>query len=267
MNIFENVAFGMRVLPRKTRPTNADIDRRVHELLGLVQLDGLDKRFPSQLSGGQRQRAALARALAVEPKVLLLDEPFGALDAKVRQGLRAWLRRLHDEIHVTSILVTHDQEEALEVADRVVVMNQGRIEQIGTPEEVFHKPATKFVMEFLGQVNVFHGRVQGGKAMLGEVPLEGHYFPGRKEGTAMVYMRPHELDIKLYRNGAPSFAATVSRINPAGSIAKVTTRTGDGQEVLVDLSLDDYQRLGLTEGASVFIYPKNTRVFLPEYEI
>jgi|1186.fasta_scaffold67338_2 sulfate transport system ATP-binding protein len=266
MSIFENVAFGMRVLPRKVRPTNADIDRRVHELLGLVQLDGLGKRFPSQLSGGQRQRAALARALAVEPKVLLLDEPFGALDAKVRQGLRAWLRRLHDEIHVTSILVTHDQEEALEVADRIVVMNQGRIEQIGTPEEVFHKPATKFVMEFLGQVNVFHGRVQGGKAMLGEVPLEGHYFPG-KEGTAMVYMRPHELDIKLYRNGAPSFAATVSRINPAGSIAKVTTRTTDGKEVLVDLSLDDYQRLALSEGTNVYIYPKNTRVFLPDYEI
>jgi sulfate/thiosulfate transport system ATP-binding protein len=267
MSIFENVAFGMRVLPRKARPSKTEIDRRVHELLGLVQLDGLGKRFPSQLSGGQRQRAALARALAVEPKVLLLDEPFGALDAKVRQGLRAWLRRLHDDIHVTSILVTHDQEEALEVADRVVVMNKGQIEQIGTPEEVFHKPATQFVMEFLGQVNVFHGRVQGGKAMLGEVPLEGHFFPDRNEGAAMVYMRPHELDIKLYRNGAPSFPATISRINPAGSIAKITTRTSDGQVVLVDLSLDDYQRLGLTEGANVFIYPKNTRVFLPDYEI
>jgi sulfate/thiosulfate transport system ATP-binding protein len=267
MSIFENVAFGMRVLPRKVRPTKAEIDRRVHELLGLVQLDGLGRRFPSQLSGGQRQRAALARALAVGPKVLLLDEPFGALDAKVRQGLRAWLRRLHDEIHVTSILVTHDQEEALEVADRVVVMNQGRIEQIGTPEEVFHKPATQFVMEFLGQVNMFHGRVLGGKAMLGEVALDGHFFPGKDEGAAMVYMRPHELDIKLYKNGAPSFPAKITRINPAGSIAKVTTRTNDGQDVLVDLSLEDYQRLSLTEGSNVYIYPKNTRVFLPEYEI
>ena len=267
MSIFENVAFGMRVLPRKLRPAKAEIDRRVHELLGLVQLDGLGKRFPSQLSGGQRQRAALARALAVEPKVLLLDEPFGALDAKVRQGLRAWLRRLHDEIHVTSILVTHDQEEALEVADRVVVMNKGRIEQIGTPEEVFHKPATRFVMEFLGQVNVFRGRVQEGKAMLGEVALDGHFFPGKNEGAAMVYMRPHELDIKLQKNGAPSFPARITRINPAGSIAKVTTRTPDGQEVLVDLSLEEYQRLSLTEGSDVFIYPKNTRVFLPEYEI
>jgi sulfate transport system ATP-binding protein len=267
MSIFENVAFGMRVLPRKVRPAKEEIDRRVHELLGLVQLDGLGRRFPSQLSGGQRQRAALARALAVEPKVLLLDEPFGALDAKVRQGLRAWLRRLHDEIHVTSILVTHDQEEALEVADRVVVMNQGRIEQIGTPEEVFHKPATQFVMEFLGQVNMFHGRVQGGKAMLGEVALDGHFFPGKDEGAAMVYMRPHELDIKLYKNGAPSFPAKITRINPAGSIAKVTTRTNDGQDVLVDMSLEDYQRLSLTEGSNVYIYPKNTRVFLPEYEI
>jgi sulfate transport system ATP-binding protein len=267
MSVFENVAFGMRVRTRAARPSKAEIDRRVHELLSLVQLDGLGRRFPSQLSGGQRQRAALARALAVEPKVLLLDEPFGALDAKVRQGLRAWLRRLHDEIHVTSILVTHDQEEALEVADRIVVMNQGRIEQVGTPEEVFHRSATQFVMEFLGQVNVFHGRVRGGKAMLGEVALDGHYFPGKDEGAAMVYMRPHELDIKLYKNGAPSFQAKVTRINPAGSIAKVTTRTSEGQDVLVDLSLEDYQLLNLIEGNDVYIYPKKARVFLPEYEI
>jgi sulfate transport system ATP-binding protein len=267
MSVFENVAFGLRVRPRAARPHKDDIERRVHELLELVQLDGLGRRFPSQLSGGQRQRAALARALAVEPKVLLLDEPFGALDAKVRQGLRAWLRRLHEEIHVTSILVTHDQEEALEVADRIVVMNHGRIEQIGTPEEVFHRPATQFVMEFLGQVNVFRGRVHGGKAMLGDVTLDGHHFPGKDEGAAMVYMRPHELDIKLYRNGAPSFEAKVTRINPAGSIAKVTTRTKEGQEVLVDLSLDDYQRLSLVEDSIVYIYPKKARVFLPDYEI
>jgi sulfate/thiosulfate transport system ATP-binding protein len=267
MSVFENVAFGMRVRPRAVRPKNEDIEKRVHELLSLVQLDGLGRRFPSQLSGGQRQRAALARALAVEPKVLLLDEPFGALDAKVRQGLRAWLRRLHDEIHVTSILVTHDQEEALEVADRIVVMNHGQIEQIGTPEEVFHKPATQFVMEFLGQVNVFHGRVRAGKASIGEIPIDGHYFPGKDDGAATVYMRPHELDIKLYRNGVPSFAAKVTRINPAGSIAKVTTRTIEGQEVLVDLSLEDYHRLNLAEGNEVYIYPKKARVFLPEYEI
>ena len=162
MTVFENIAFGLRV--RKWK--RADVDERVHELLRLVQLEGLGNQVPSQLSGGQRQRVALARALAAQPKVLLLDEPFGALDAKVRQELRQWLRRLHDEIHVTSVFVTHDQEEAFEVADRVVVMNRGRIEQVGTPEEVFEHPANGFVMDFLGNVNVFHGRVEGGRALL-----------------------------------------------------------------------------------------------------
>ena len=262
MSIFENVAFGMRVLPRKVRPAKAEIDRRVHELLGLVQLDGLGKRFPSQLSGGQRQRAALARALAVEPKVLLLDEPFGALDAKVRQGLRAWLRRLHDEIHVTSILVTHDQEEALEVADRVVVMNQGRIEQIGTPEEVFHKPATQFVMEFLGQVNMFRGRVQGGKAMLGEVALDGHYFPGKDEGAAMVYMRPHELDIKLYRTARPAFRRRSRESTRPARSPKSQRAPATGRKCWSTLSLEDYQRLSLSRGQRrVHLSEEHPRVF------
>ncbi|HET7158019.1 MAG TPA: sulfate ABC transporter ATP-binding protein, partial [Burkholderiales bacterium] len=156
MTVFENVAFGLRVRPRRLRPSRAEIRDKVQALLKLVQLDWLADHYPHQLSGGQRQRIALARALAVEPKVLLLDEPFGALDAKVRKELRAWLRRLHDEIHVTSLFVTHDQEEALEVSDRVVVMNHAVIEQIGTPEQVFHHPATEFVMDFLGNVNVFH---------------------------------------------------------------------------------------------------------------
>jgi len=160
MTVFENVAFGLRVRPRDQRPSQDDISRRVHELLGLVQLDYLGDRYPSQLSGGQRQRVALARALAVEPRVLLLDEPFGALDAKVRQELRRWLRRLHQEIHLTSVFVTHDQEEALELANRVVVMNEGRIEQDAPPGEVIEKPATPFVANFLGDVNLFHGRVQ-----------------------------------------------------------------------------------------------------------
>jgi sulfate transport system ATP-binding protein len=236
MSVFENIAFGMRVRPRKNRPANDVIEKRVNELLGLVQLEGLGKRFPSQLSGGQR---------------------------------RAWLRKLHEEIHVTSILVTHDQEEALEVADRVVVMNHGKIEQIGTPEEVFHKPATQFVMEFLGQVNVFHGRVRNGKTMLEGMVLD---YPqeARSEGRqAKVYMRPHELDIKLLPNGAPHMAASIERVNPAGSIAKVTAKTLDGSQVFVDLSLDSYQRLRLRNGDRVYIYPKNARVFVPEpeYEI
>src|SRR5262249_4228683 len=154
MNVFENVAFALRV----RRWPSAKVAERVRELLHLIRLEGSEKRYPSQLSGGQRQRVALARALAAEPKVLLLDEPFGALDAKVRVELRQWLRRLHDEIHMTSIFVTHDQEEAFSVADRVVVMNRGRIEQEGTPAEVFEHPVNGFVMDFLGNVNVFHGR-------------------------------------------------------------------------------------------------------------
>ena len=161
MTVFENVAFGLRVRPKETRPAKSVIEGRVMELLRLIQMENIARRYPSQLSGGQRQRVALARALAVEPKVLLLDEPFGALDAKVRKELRRWLRRLHDEVHITSVFVTHDQEEALEVADRVAVMNGGKIEQIGTPEEVYERPASKFVYEFLGNVNIFHGRKEG----------------------------------------------------------------------------------------------------------
>src|SRR5271154_2335557 len=172
MTVFENVAFGLRVLPRRRRPPEEEIRERVHELLKLIQLDWTASRYPSQLSGGQRQRVALARALAVRPSVLLLDEPFGALDAKVRQELRRWLRGLHDELHITSVFVTHDQEEALELADQVVVMNAGKIEQIGTSENVYHHPASAFVYNFLGNVNLFHGRVEGSKVYIGDTALE-----------------------------------------------------------------------------------------------
>ncbi|MES2606553.1 MAG: sulfate ABC transporter ATP-binding protein, partial [Pseudomonadota bacterium] len=167
MSVFDNVAFGLRMKPRASRPSEAIIKQKVHELLGLVQLDWLADRYPAQLSGGQRQRIALARALAVEPKVLLLDEPFGALDAKVRKELRRWLRRLHDDLHVTSIFVTHDQEEALEVADRVVLMNAGQVEQIGSPQQVWDHPASPFVYGFLGDVNLFHGRAHEGEMLIG----------------------------------------------------------------------------------------------------
>ena len=170
--MFENVAFGLRVRPRAHRPSNDEITAKVTNLLKLVQLDYLGDRYPSQLSGGQRQRVALARALAVEPKVLLLDEPFGALDAKVRQELRRWLRRLHEEIHLTSVFVTHDQEEALELADRIVIMNEGKIEQDASPVEVFERPASPFVMNFLGNVNIFHGRVEKGRALLGPLAVD-----------------------------------------------------------------------------------------------
>src|SRR6187549_2713786 len=213
MSVFENVAFGLRVRPRAHRPSNADITSKVTNLLKLVQLDYLGDRYPGQLSGGQRQRVALARALAVEPKVLLLDEPFGALDAKVRQELRRWLRRLHEEIHLTSVFVTHDQEEALELADRIVIMNEGQVEQDASPVDVFERPATSFVMNFLGSVNIFHGRVEGGKALLGPLALD---YPEHQESTphpAAGYARPYELDLSRDENGGGGLWARLVEVN------------------------------------------------------
>ena len=186
------------------RPGRNLIKYKVMRLLKLVQLDSMAHRYPHQLSGGQRQRVALARALAIEPKVLLLDEPFGALDARVRQELRQWLRRLHDEIHLTSVFVTHDQDEALELADRVLVMNEGHIEQIGTPDEVFHQPRTEFVVKFLGQVNFFHGRVEGGKVHFATLAWDSPEHAGTPTQPARVFIRPHELDVDVTRNGHPA---------------------------------------------------------------
>jgi len=267
MTVFENVAFGLRVRPRKARPSREEIRGRVHSLLQLVQLDLLANRYPSQLSGGQRQRVALARALAVEPDVLLLDEPFGALDAKVRQELRRWLRRLHDEIHLTSLFVTHDQEEALEVADRVVVMNAGRIEQVGTPEEVFHRPANEFVINFLGNVNVFQGRVDGARAFFG--PLEIHaadpLHSTAKNGRAFV--RPHDLDLDRHVNGHPSFQATVRQINAAGPHVRIGLVSDRGEPVDVELSQDRFQYLKLSAGETVHVTPRNLKVFVNDYVI
>jgi sulfate transport system ATP-binding protein len=251
----------------RKRPKQA-IEKKVRELLHLVRLERMEYRYPSQLSGGQRQRIALARALAIEPKVLLLDEPFGALDAKVRQELRSWLRRLHDEIHTTSVLVTHDQEEAFEVANRVVVMNQGRIEQAGSPAEVFDHPANPFVMDFLGNVNVFHGRVQSGRAMVGSWALDYPDYPHAEPQAATLYMRPHELDIARIQNGVPSLKASVKRINPAGSVARIGLSGIDDQtDIQVDLSLDRYAELKLNLGDTVFVLPKKIRVFMPDYVI
>ena len=201
MTVFENVAFGLRVKPRSQRPSDAVIKQKVHDLLNLVQLDWLADRFPSQLSGGQRQRIALARALAVEPKVLLLDEPFGALDAKVRKELRRWLRRLPDELHVTSIFVTHDQEEALEVADRVVVINKGQIEQVGSPQEVWDHPASPFVYGFLGDVNLFHGRAHEGEVHLEGMRLDAPEHSAAQDAKATAFVRPHDFDIARYSPG------------------------------------------------------------------
>ena len=195
MTVFDNIAFGLRVRPRATRPTEAEIKKRVTRLLDLVQLGFLADRYPAQLSGGQRQRIALARALAVEPRVLLLDEPFGALDAKVRKELRRWLRTLHDELHITSIFVTHDQEEALEVADQIIVMNKGDVEQIGSPREVYEKPATPFVFDFLGQANRFEGEHTSGIIRLGDARIQLPTAIDAPQGKVIAFARPNELHI------------------------------------------------------------------------
>jgi sulfate/thiosulfate transport system ATP-binding protein len=267
MTVFENIAFGLRVRPRSERPSKEVIESRVRELLKLIHLDNFGARYPAQLSGGQRQRVALARALAIEPKVLLLDEPFGALDAKVRQGLRDWLRRLHDQIHVTTILVTHDQEEALEVADRVVVMNQARIEQVGRPAEVFHHPQSEFVMDFLGQVNVFRGRVEHGHAVVGPLRIDSPTLVSGQTGSANVYVRPHELQIVRECNGTPALAAVVTRVNPAGSLAKVALDTAEGQNIHVDVPYDVFRELRLEPGEQVYVAARQAHVFSPEFEI
>ncbi len=267
MSVFENIAFGMRVRPRSQRPTEQAIRERVSELLKLIQLESFGNRFPSQLSGGQRQRVALARALAIQPRVLLLDEPFGALDAKVRQGLRAWLRRLHDELHMTTILVTHDQEEALEVADRVVVMNHAKIEQVAAPAEIFHNPASEFVIDFLGNVNVFRGRIEGGRAVLNGMTVDVPDAKGHAVGPANVYVRPHELDIERESVNCSSLRAQVARINPAGSSAKIILTCEDGAEVQVDLPYERFKELALQTGETVFLTARRARVFVPEYQI
>jgi sulfate transport system ATP-binding protein len=264
MSVFENVAFGLRVRGWK----QAKVAERVGELLRLVRLDGFEKRRPSQLSGGQRQRVALARALAAQPRVLLLDEPFGALDAKVRQELRQWLRVLHKEIHCTTILVTHDQEEAFEVADRVVVMNRGQIEQVGSPREVFERPGSAFVMDFLGHVNVFHGRVQNGVAHVGDAVVPCPDYPHGEALTAALYVRPHELDIDHTPDSPGSFAARVMHVNPAGSVARVHLLAEESEvELNVELSPDRCEELDLKSGDRVYVAPRRARVFLPDYSI
>jgi len=246
MTVAENIGYGLKV--RKT--PKAQICERVDELLKLIRLDGFGTRYPGQLSGGQRQRVALARALAAQPRVLLLDEPFGALDAKVRQELRQWLRRLHENIHVTSIFVTHDQEEAFEVADRVVVMNEGKIEQIGSPDEVYDHPATPFVYKFLGNVNLFHGRMDDGKAYIHQ-----------SETEHVVYVRPHLLDIDRVPNGGDHFRAKIKHINSAGPLVKVEAITEWGAVVHVEMSQERFRNLQLLKEEAVFVIPKDVKVF------
>ena len=235
MSVFENIAFGLRVRPRENRPSEPAIREKVGKLLELIQLSPLGDRYPAQLSGGQRQRVALARALAVEPKVLLLDEPFGALDARVRKELRRWLRRLHDELHVASVFVTHDQEEALEVADRVAIMNHGQIEQTGTPGEIYDSPANAFVYEFLGDVTRFDGG----------------------------YVRPHEIEIlRRIGDSDPGAAATVKFIASAGAVVRLELlREESGDTVEAEITRERYRELGLQVGDLVDVSVRPSRVF------
>lgn len=265
MSVFENVAFGLRVRPRHLRPSEAEIRARVHALLELVQLEQFAKRYPSQLSGGQRQRVALARALAVEPRVLLLDEPFGALDAKVRQELRRWLRRLHDELRITSVLVTHDQDEALEVADHVVIMNKGQIEQVGTPEEVYDHPVSPFVYDFLGHVNLFHGRIHEGRVRSGTIELDVSV-PVSSQGAPVVgYVRPHDIEVERHRVDDGAIEAQIRRIHAAGPVVRLELKRLDSADyVEAHLSPERFRELGLEVGEPVFIRPRNVRVFAPD---
>jgi sulfate/thiosulfate transport system ATP-binding protein len=263
MTIFENVAFGLRVRPKRVRPPEAQIHDRVMSLLGLIQLDWLADRFPHQLSGGQRQRVALARALAVEPRVLLLDEPFGALDAKVRKELRTWLRRLHDDMHITSVFVTHDQEEALEVADRVVVMNEGRVEQIGTPAEVYEKPASPFIYEFLGHVNLFHGRLHRGRAWFGGLELDAPEHANSEEQTAIAYVRPHDIQIELQSGDRTALAARVVHVLAVGPVVRLELKREDGAGALIqaEMSRERFRELKIGEGDRVFVKPSRVDLF------
>ncbi|MBI3700962.1 MAG: sulfate ABC transporter ATP-binding protein [Afipia sp.] len=257
MSVFENVAFGLRVQPRAIRKSEAEIRTRVKELLDLVQLDWLSDRYPSQLSGGQRQRIALARALAIQPRILLLDEPFGALDAKVRKELRRWLRQLHEEIQVTSIFVTHDQEEALEVANRVVVMDKGRIEQIGSPGDVYDNPATAFVHGFIGEsivltVNVCDGKVRLNDKVLNLDPR------GAAAGPSNLFIRRH--DVAIVAPGAGVFEGDVKHVRAFGPTQRADIVLHNGtEETLVEI--DAPRDRDLKPGDTVSLQPRRYRIF------
>jgi len=262
MTVFENVAFGLRVRPRAQRPSEAQIRAKVHDLLALVQLDWLADRYPAQLSGGQRQRIALARALAVEPRVLLLDEPFGALDAKVRKELRRWLRRLHDELHVASVFVTHDQEEALEVADRVVLMNEGNIEQVGTPREVWEHPATPFVYGFLGDVNPLRGQAARGVWQTDGVSLPAPGLSQEDSVSAIAYVRPHEIDLARDAGQGGGIRVRLDHAYLAGPSAYLELQRLD-QAATIEVQVPEakYRELDLKTGETLVAHPRRARVF------
>jgi sulfate transport system ATP-binding protein len=270
MNVRRNIAFGLKV--RKTPAV--EVRRRVDELLALVQLDGLGERFPGQLSGGQRQRVAFARALAISPKLLLLDEPFGALDAQVRVELRDWLRRFHDEHHLTTLLVTHDQEEAMEVSDHVVVMHEGKVAQAGVPQEVYDRPATPFVASFVGGANVLHGHMSDGRASVNgfgsfAVPPVADGVAQAPDGTAVnAFVRPH--DVTLTKAGASTPEISVARIERLawlGGYVKVSLKLSDGAAMTVEMPKPEVDALGLKEGDLVMANLREAKVFVQDYAI
>ncbi len=260
MTVRDNIGFSLKI---QKRP-KAEVQQRVDELLNLIQLKGIGDRFPSQLSGGQKQRVALARALAARPEVMLLDEPFGALDAQVRQDLRRWLRNLHDELKMTSVFVTHDQDEAFEVADRVVIMNKGKVEQIGSPEEIFHKPVNGFVMHFLGNVNIFHSRLERGTN--GEALELVHPSHSNAAVSTAVYVRPHEMT--LHKTNQPNaIAGKIVLIRSIGLSVRVTLATTEGPEVQVEVPKEEFAALMLSKGETAFAVPKGSKTFQDDYTI
>ncbi len=257
MTVRENIGFSLLVQKKPKEEINA----RVDELLTLIQLKGMAERYPSQLSGGQKQRVALARALAARPEVLLLDEPFGALDAQVRQDLRRWLRKLHDEMHITSVFVTHDQDEAFEVADRVAILNKGRVEQVGSPEEIFHHPANAFVMQFLGNVNIFHSRLDGSASV--QLDPAAVNVPGARE----VFVRPHDLALTPHREGPGSIEGRIAHIRTTGLSMRISLDVDGGSQLQVELPVEEFQALGLVKGDVAFATPREVKMFTGDYSI
>ncbi len=258
LSVFENVAFGLRV---RRRP-KAEVEERVRELLGFIQLEGYEARRPGQLSGGQRQRVALARALAVQPRLLLLDEPFGALDAKVRQELRAWLRRLHDELHITSLFVTHDQDEAFEVADRVVVMNNGAIEQAGAPEELFESPTNMFVADFVGDANVLQGCARCGRAVFGALDIPYPEYQDEQPLAATAYLRSHDLELRRTRNGGGELPVRIVQARRTGSTVKLVLVALPCLSTLhLDMRPEEWRRLELQPEDTAYLAVHRASVF------
>ncbi|MBF0136912.1 MAG: sulfate/molybdate ABC transporter ATP-binding protein [Magnetococcus sp. DMHC-1] len=264
LTVFENIAFGLRARPRASRPDQAEIRRRVEQLLELVQIGFLAERYPSQLSGGQRQRVALARALAIEPKLLLLDEPFGALDAKVRRDLRRWLRNLHDTLGITGVFVTHDQEEAMEVADRVVVMNQGRIEQVDTPTRIYDHPASAFVYQFLGNVNTLACRIRNGLAETDiGLTLPAAEYASIQDAPGTIFIRPHDLEFTA--PGQPgSFPVLLGHQAILGPIVRLELQAISGQVLEAELSRSQHKQLSLRSGDRLGVRPRRAQLYLSE---